>query len=216
VAFLAGIALATLVIFGLTGRVVAPADGGSPSDATAEIADPSTRPLRVGIADARAVSLPPVEQEVAVSAAPAAVTPAAPAAVPPLFAPQSRSERGPQPASGSVDTEHARATNVAPMPSRAPGRSLDFRLGQEKPSMPALPGATFVGAITLESEPAGAQVFVDGRAVGVTPLRTWEVRAGSHVVRVESEGYSRWSSAVRVVTGNTLSLVATLQPTREH
>ena len=98
------------------------------------------------------------------------------------------------------------------MPSLVSRRPVDARLGEEKP----LPGAPFLGAITLESEPAGAQVFVDGRPIGLTPLLNWEVRAGSHVVRVESQGYSRWSSAVRVVTGNTLSVVATLQPARDQ
>jgi PEGA domain-containing protein len=137
-----------------------------------------------------------------------------PALAPPLFAQQTSAPV--QPASGSVDTKPARATIAAPMPSLVSRRPVDSRLGGEKPLTPALPGAPFVGAITLESEPAGAQVFVDGRPIGLTPLLNWEVRAGSHVVRVESQGYGRWSSAVRVVTGNTLSVVATLQPARDH
>ena len=212
VAFLAGSALATLVIFGLTGRVVKSADGGSLSDATtAETTDPGTRRLSAGITEARALSAPPGTQEVPPSAAPARVAPAVPALAPPLFARQTSAPV--QPASGAVDTKAARATIAAPMPSLAPRRPVDSRLA-EKP--PALPDAPFVGAITLESEPAGAQVFVDGRPIGLTPLLNWEVRAGSHVVRVESQGYSRWSSAVRVVTGNTLSVVATLQPARDH
>jgi PEGA domain len=72
----------------------------------------------------------------------------------------------------------------------------------------------FVGAVAVDSEPTGAAVFIDGESVGVTPLVNWELRAGSHVVRVEVDGYERWSTAIQVVTQKTVNLVATLQPIR--
>jgi len=72
----------------------------------------------------------------------------------------------------------------------------------------------FRGAISVESQPAGAQVSVDGRLVGVTPLVGWELPAGSHVVRIDHDGYDRWSAAIRVVTEQTVNLVTELQPTR--
>jgi hypothetical protein len=73
---------------------------------------------------------------------------------------------------------------------------------------------TFRGAISVESQPAGAQVFVDGRPLGVTPLVGWELPAGSHVVRIDLDGYERWSTAVQVVTEKTVNVVMNLQPTR--
>ena len=69
----------------------------------------------------------------------------------------------------------------------------------------------FLGSLSVLSEPAGARILVDGVAVGVTPLTAWALAAGSHVVRVELDGYQRWSTPIQVITGQTLSLVANLQ-----
>jgi hypothetical protein len=55
-------------------------------------------------------------------------------------------------------------------------------------------------------------VFVDGAPIGITPLTKWELPAGSHVIRVELDGYTRWSAAVQIITAKTLRLVANLQP----
>jgi hypothetical protein len=63
----------------------------------------------------------------------------------------------------------------------------------------------------VHSEPVGAVVSVDGRVVGATPLSLKEVPAGSRVVRIESQGYERWSLAARVVANQELRIVATLQ-----
>jgi hypothetical protein len=75
---------------------------------------------------------------------------------------------------------------------------------------------TFRGAISVESQPAGAQVAVDGRPVGVTPLAGWALAAGSHVVRIDLDGYERWSAAIQVVADKTVNVVTNLQPTRHH
>jgi hypothetical protein len=69
------------------------------------------------------------------------------------------------------------------------------------------------GTISVESQPAGGQVFVDGQSVGVTPLVGWELPAGSHVVRIDLEGYERWSTSIQVVTEKTLNLATNLRPT---
>jgi hypothetical protein len=76
---------------------------------------------------------------------------------------------------------------------------------------PSVDRGTFFGSVSITSQPAGAQVVIDGRLVGVTPFQS-EVRAGSHVVRVELDGYSRWSAPVQVITAQTLSLLANLEP----
>lgn len=75
------------------------------------------------------------------------------------------------------------------------------------------PGAMprFHGALAVLSEPLGAVVSVDGRVVGATPLVLKDVPVGSRVVRVESQGYERWSFAARVVANQEVRIVATLQ-----
>jgi len=64
----------------------------------------------------------------------------------------------------------------------------------------------FFGALTVQSDPSGATVFVKGRPVGTTPLRLKRLAAGTHVVRVEGVGYERWTSAV-LVPAERLTLV---------
>jgi PEGA domain len=56
----------------------------------------------------------------------------------------------------------------------------------------------FVGTLLIESDPAGAAVFVNQESVGDTPVLLKDLRAGSYVVRLEYEGYQRWSSAATV------------------
>jgi len=70
----------------------------------------------------------------------------------------------------------------------------------------------FVGAITIDSYPVGAQVFLDGRPLGQTPVAAADMRAGSHVLRLDLDGYERWSAAVQVVTYKTVTVTAQLQP----
>ena len=73
------------------------------------------------------------------------------------------------------------------------------------------PRPKFHGSLVIKSEPLGAVVTVDGKVVGATPLTLKVVPAGSRVVRIESEGYERWSYAARVVANKVTQVVATLQ-----
>jgi len=56
----------------------------------------------------------------------------------------------------------------------------------------------FVGTLLIESDPAGAAVFVNQEPVGDTPVLLKDLRTGSYVVRLEHEGYQRWSIAATV------------------
>ena len=75
---------------------------------------------------------------------------------------------------------------------------------------PGLPGR-FTGSLTVLSRPPGATVFMDGKQVGVTPLSLRAVAAGTHAIRVEQEGYRRWTSAVRVVASEQNRITASLE-----
>jgi serine/threonine protein kinase len=77
-------------------------------------------------------------------------------------------------------------------------------------SVPARPD-TFVGTMLVESRPVGARVFLDGREVGRTPMVLSDVRAGSHVVRLELDGYRTWTASARVVAGERLRVAASLE-----
>lgn len=72
------------------------------------------------------------------------------------------------------------------------------------------------GSLVIYSYPPGAQVSLDGRSVGTTPLALKNIRVGSRVVRVEAGGYERWSVAARVVANQQTRVTAELsrQPRR--
>jgi PEGA domain len=73
----------------------------------------------------------------------------------------------------------------------------------------------FAGALAVESTPDGAAVIIDRTYIGVSPIRVPQLRAGSHVVWVEHEGYERWTAAVRVTADQQTQVAATLQPERK-
>jgi len=81
-----------------------------------------------------------------------------------------------------------------------PAAASRFVEGRPAPGTPATVGSV-TGTVDVESRPAGARVFLDGREVGMTPLSLTQIRAGEHVIRLERDGYRGWSSAIRVMSG---------------
>jgi DNA repair exonuclease SbcCD ATPase subunit len=70
----------------------------------------------------------------------------------------------------------------------------------------------FVGVLAVESVPVGAAVFINQQPVGQTPLNLPDVRAGTHAIRVEHDGYARWTAAVLVSAGKQTRVSTLLQP----
>jgi hypothetical protein len=65
--------------------------------------------------------------------------------------------------------------------------------------------------LVVESRPAGAAVFVDGRLAGQTPLSLPDVRVGSHAVRIERAGYRIWTASVSISAGEQNRVTASLE-----
>jgi hypothetical protein len=120
--------------------------------------------------------------------------------------------------SGSMpraDIGSARSTPVVGTRGRAgasiPVRAIGSRDADAVPS--ARPRAPiFVGSLAIDSDPIGATVFIDQKRAGETPLVLTNLRAGSHAVRLERNGYERWTSAVLVPSDRRTRVVARLQP----
>jgi chromosome segregation ATPase len=74
----------------------------------------------------------------------------------------------------------------------------------------------YVGALTVDSDPAGSAVFVDREFVGETPLELTKLRVGSHVVRIERDGHDRWTTAVLVAADKHTRVSARLQATQDR
>ncbi len=109
---------------------------------------------------------------------------------PPAAAPRV-SERGTPPTPAAA----ARAARVAPPKERTRPATV-------------LP---VTGALSVESKPPGASVFVNNRLVGKTPVSLSEIAAGDHTIRLELSGYRRWSSPVRIVPKERNRVTASLE-----
>jgi len=79
---------------------------------------------------------------------------------------------------------------LAPIPTRVVTGSVT----------PATPAAR-LGSIEVLSRPSGAQVVLDSRVEGQTPLVMREVPAGTHDIRVEAPGFNPWAICVHVTGG---------------
>jgi serine/threonine-protein kinase len=64
--------------------------------------------------------------------------------------------------------------------------------------------------LTVESRPAGASVFIDGRLAGTTPLVLPDVDVGEHALHLDRDGYRRWASTIRVVATERNRVAASL------
>lgn len=98
--------------------------------------------------------------------------------------------------------------------SAQPAQSIEVTLAATRSTRPATSSATAAqasGSLTVDSRPAGARVFVDGKQVGTTPLQVGTVQAGDHAVRLERDGYRPWSRSVRVPGGGTSRVSGSLR-----
>jgi TonB family protein len=95
----------------------------------------------------------------------------------------------------------------ASITAEAPAASLDIALRPQAPAAPATPKPAL---FRVRSEPPGAQVAIDGKDVGVTPIDRVQVTAGSRVVRVLREGYLPWEDTFRARAGRTETIDAVL------
>src|SRR5687768_2854445 len=88
-------------------------------------------------------------------------------------------------------------------------------LPPQRPAAARRPGAVraplFRGSLSVQSRPAGASVFINGRLVGTTPLTLRDQAVGSRAVRVTMDGYESWTAATRVVASQRSVISADLR-----
>ncbi|WAI01870.1 PEGA domain-containing protein [Methanogenium organophilum] len=68
-----------------------------------------------------------------------------------------------------------------------------------------------VGWLTILSSPSGAEVSIDGKAAGVTPINSRELGSGSHTIEITMTGYERYTAEKDLRVGEQASLDATLK-----
>jgi hypothetical protein len=72
------------------------------------------------------------------------------------------------------------------------------------------PAAAGTADIEVLSRPSGAQVFIDGELVGMTPLER-AVTAGAHAIRLDLPGHRPWVTRVEARPGEPLRVAGSLE-----
>ncbi|HWI18991.1 MAG TPA: PEGA domain-containing protein [Vicinamibacterales bacterium] len=85
-------------------------------------------------------------------------------------------------------------TPVRPAPARENPRRVDY-----------------FGTLSIDASPA-ADVFINRRPAGRTPVRLTELKAGSHLVWIQREGFRRFTRVVQVPADRVTRVSATLDP----
>jgi hypothetical protein len=102
-------------------------------------------------------------------------------------------------AAHNTDILAAKQRALAPVPVAQPAAV----------QQPTTPGQTGV-SVTVDSNPAAADIEVDGNFVGNTPS-TISLTQGSHEISVKKKGFVDWTRKMNV-TGGSVHLSATLDP----
>ena len=107
----------------------------------------------------------------------------------------------PVPAASSPANAHPRIE----LPPAAPATT-------EPPVTPLVTPTIYTGTLSVRTNAPGATVFVNRRNVGTAPVRVPNLRAGAHLVWVESEGFRRWTRVVTVPAERVTRVTAALEP----
>lgn len=135
---------------------------------------------------------------------------AAPAAPPKLEVTSEKSEVGNQKPDVSNLKSEIRTLKSQAGLGRLPVRPRR-RAARSRAAGTPIQAGRLAGALAVASRPAGAKVYMDGKLVGTTPMLLASVPAGSHAIRIEHDGYRRWSSSVRVVASEQNRVTASLE-----
>lgn len=69
----------------------------------------------------------------------------------------------------------------------------------------------YFGTLSVDSEPGG-EVFLNRQSAGHTPLRFTKLKAGSHLIWIERDGYRRFTRVIEVRSDRVTRLFADLEP----
>jgi hypothetical protein len=108
-------------------------------------------------------------------------------------------DSGPPSPTQKAASVSAAASRPAPAPpTRPPARAAPRPVG-------------YVGTLTIDATPAG-DVLLNRQRVGRTPVRLEKLRAGSHLIWIERDGYRRWTRVVTVTADRISRVTADLDP----
>lgn len=104
---------------------------------------------------------------------------------------------------------------AAPLPARA-ARARDVRAGNSglpaNERLTSQPPTTYFGTLSVDAVPPGGEVFINRKSVGKTPVLLQGLRAGSHLVWIEREGYRLFTRVVLVPANKVSRVSVALEP----
>ncbi len=83
-------------------------------------------------------------------------------------------------------------------------------VSQGTPPSNQVSGTGATASINVTSTPTGADINVDGKYVGNTPL-TVQITAGDHNISIQLSGYKTWQRTITTTAGSAINLSATLE-----
>jgi PEGA domain len=100
------------------------------------------------------------------------------------------------------------APNPAPSAAvPAPSRDAAAPPG---PSVAAPAGPDAVASVQLSSDPAGAEITIDGSYAGNTPSLI-KLKPGTHSIKMTLSGYAPWERSIETAAGESRNVAATLE-----
>jgi formylglycine-generating enzyme required for sulfatase activity len=69
---------------------------------------------------------------------------------------------------------------------------------------------TNYGGLNIASDPSGADVYVDGKKVGKTPLSLKKIKKGAHKINIHKTAFAKWNQEVMVEASKVAEVNATL------
>ncbi len=90
--------------------------------------------------------------------------------------------------------------------------SIDPLEGDKKVEINLKPVSTISMSIDVLSEPEGAKVFINGRIVGKTPLKSYPLTYGTYQIAIEKDGYKTKYDEIKVFKGGKQTLSFVLEP----
>jgi hypothetical protein len=105
----------------------------------------------------------------------------------------------PAPAAKPAETPAPPPAAAAPTPER---KAAPRKAEPPAPAAPAAPAASTLATLVLDSDVAGASVFVNREYVGTTPLRLDKLEPGSKQLKLTADGYEGVERSVDLVAGD--------------
>lgn len=89
-------------------------------------------------------------------------------------------------------------------------REVSWKVQNGRPILINVPLMNNIGTLALESDPAGAEIEIDGKSYGNTPFKDF-LEQGQHTIRLEKTGYKPYEKIVTVKRDETTDVSATLE-----